>query len=77
MWLFYADRTGYIPCGSSGQWKIDVKADWAVRRKAELFLGKRSGRVYALPDWTPEMSWLGPTGFCEYVAKHGKVVAYR
>lgn len=78
MYLFYAMSNGYIPMGSDGQMKIpsSIRTAYGIRKLAESFLGKRAGRVYLMNTWTQEMCELGPTAFCEYIMRHGMLVAH-
>lgn len=76
MYLFYADRSGWIPMGNDGQLKVpsSVRSRRALLKLAESWLGNRAGRVYLMTSWTQAMSELGPRAFEEYIAKHGEVV---
>ena len=78
MYMFYADRTGWIPMGNDGQIKVpsSVKSERKLRELATSFLGKRAGRVYIMASWTQAMSELGPRAFEEYIARNGRVVAH-
>ena len=77
MYLFYADRFGWIPMGNDGQMTVpkNTRSRRAIAKLAESFIGKRAGRVYLMPKWTQEMSELKPSAFEEYIASHGEVVA--
>ena len=77
MYLFYAMPDGYIPMSSDGQITVpsSIKTAYGVHELAKSFLGKRVGRVYLMHTWTQEMCELGPTAFCEYIMRHGIVVA--
>ena len=79
MWMFYADRLGWIPMGNDGQFKVprSIKSDRGLRKLAENFIGKRTGRVYLMTSWTQEMSELGPRAFETYIATHGRVLISR
>lgn len=76
MYLFYADRLGWIPMGNDGQLVVpkSIKSRRALVKLATSFLGKRAGRMYLMTSWTQKMSELGPTAFCEYIARYGEVV---
>lgn len=76
MYLFYAERSGWIPMGSSGEISVPkcAQSRRAIEKLAISFLGKRAGRVYLMNEWTQAMSELGPWAFSDYIAKHGKVV---
>lgn len=78
MYMFYADRTGWIPMGNDGQLKVpsSVRSERKLRELAASFLGKRAGRVYLMVSWTQTMSELGPRAFEEYIARNGRVVAH-
>jgi len=76
MYLFYADRSGWIPMGNDGMMKVpsSVRSNKKLVELAVSWLGKRTGRIYLMTSWTQQMSELGPRAFEEYIAKHGKVV---
>ncbi len=76
MYMFYADRLGWIPMGNDGQLVVpkSIKSRRALVKLAISFLGKRVGRVYLMTSWTQAMSELGPRAFEEYIAKHGEVL---
>ena len=77
MWLFYAMTNGYIPAGNDGQMKVARNlSNKKLRAIAETFRAGRAGRVYLMRDWTQEMCELGPTAFCNYIARNGAVVAH-
>ncbi len=78
MYLFYADRTGWIPMGNDGQLIVpkSIRSRRALLKLAESWLGKRAGRVYLMHEWTQAMCELGPRAFEEYIARHGEVVAH-
>lgn len=78
MYLFYSDSLGWIPMGSSGEIAVPkcVRSRRAVLELAKNFLGNRAGRVYLMREWTQKMCELGPNAFCEYIARHGEVVAH-
>ena len=78
MYMFYADRTGWIPMGNDGQLKVpsSVRSERKLRELATSFLGKRAGRVYLMTSWTQAMCELGPRAFEEYIARNGRVVAH-
>lgn len=79
MYLFYADRLGYIPMGNDGQMSIlsHKVSDRKLNQLAEQLIGKRAGRVYLMNDWTQAMCELGPRAFEEYIARNGKVLISR
>ena len=79
MYLFYADRTGWIPMGNDGQLVVpkSIRSRRALLKLAESFLGNRTGRVYLMTSWTQQMCELGPRAFEEYITRHGKVVTYK
>lgn len=76
MYLFYADRTGWIPMGNDGQLIVpkSIKSRRALLKLAVNWLGKRAGRVYLMTSWTQQMCELGPRAFEEYIATHGEVL---
>ncbi len=76
MYMFYADRLGYIPMGNDGQLVVpkSIRSRHALQKLATNFLGKRAGRVYLMASWTQQMCELGPCAFEEYIAKHGEVL---
>jgi hypothetical protein len=76
MYLFYADRLGWIPMGNDGMMKVpsSVRSNKKLIELATSWMGKRTGRIYLMTSWTQQMSELGPRAFEEYIAKHGKVV---
>ena len=76
MYLFYADRLGWIPMGNDGQLVVpkSIKSRRALLKLAISFLGKRAGRVYLMTSWTQQMSELSPRAFEEYIATHGEVL---
>lgn len=76
MYMFYADRSGYIPMGNDGMMKVpsSIKSNKKLVELAASWLGKRTGRIYLMASWTQAMSELGPRAFEEYIAKHGRVV---
>lgn len=78
MYLFYAERDGWIPMGTSGQISLpnNVRSRRAITRLAESFLGNRAGRVYLMTNWTQAMCELGPWAFSDYIARNGEVVAH-
>ena len=77
MYLFYAERDGWIPMGNSGQLSVpkSIRSRRALLKLAESWLGKRAGRVYLMNSWTQQMCELGPWAFSAYIATHGEVVA--
>ena len=76
MYLFYADRSGWIPMGNDGMMKVpsSIRSNKKLVELAVSWLGKRTGRIYLMTNWTQAMSELGPRAFEEYIAKYGKVV---
>ena len=78
MYLFYAERDGWIPMGTSGQISLKGRtlSRRTIERLAKNFLGNRAGRVYLMKDWTQAMSELGPWAFSDYIASHGELVAH-
>lgn len=76
MYMFYADRLGWIPMGNDGQLVVpkSTRSRRALLKLATSFLGNRAGRVYLMTSWTQAMSELGPRAFEEYIAKHGEVL---
>ncbi len=79
MYMFYADRLGWIPMGNDGELVVpkSIRSRRAIMRLAESFIGKRAGRVYLMTSWTQAMSELGPRAFEEYIASHGEVLISR
>ena len=78
MYLFYADRLGWIPMGNDGQLVVpkSIRSRRALLKLAISFLDKRAGRVYLMTSWTQEMCELGPWSFAEYIQKHGERLVY-
>lgn len=76
MYLFYADRLGWIPMGNDGQLIVpkSIRSRRALLKLAESWLGKRAGRVYLMHEWTQKMCELGPRAFEQYIARHGEVL---
>lgn len=77
-WMFYADRSGYIPMGKDGQKEVPfrvVRDLGKLERLAAKWLGERHGRIYLMASWTSQMSELGPRAFEEYIMKYGVVIA--
>ena len=76
MYLFYADRLGYIPMGNDGQMLVpkSIRSRRALLKLAGSWLGKRAGRIYLMNSWTQKMSELGPRAFEEYIARCGEVL---
>ncbi len=76
MYLFYADRLGYIPMGNDGQMLVpkSIRSRRALLKLANSWLGKRAGRIYLMNSWTQKMSELGPRAFEEYIARYGEVL---
>lgn len=79
MYLFYADRSGWIPMGNDGQLVVpkSIRSRRALLKLAESWLGNRAGRVYLMTSWTQAMSELGPRAFEEYIMRHGEVLISR
>lgn len=77
-YLFYMERDGWIPMGSSGEIAVpkSVRSRRALLKLAESFLGNRAGRIYYMTSWTQQMSELGPWNFCYYIKNHGELVAH-
>ena len=77
MYLFYAERNGWIPMGNDGEIVMpkSIRSRRAIEKLAKNFLGNRAGRVYLMTNWTQAMSELGPWEFSFYIARHGEVVA--
>ena len=78
MYLFYAERNGWIPMGNDGQLVVpkSIRSRRALLELAKNWLGNRAGRIYLMTSWTQKMCELGPTAFCEYIAKYGELVAH-
>ena len=76
MYLFYAERDGWIPMGNSGQLIVpkSIRSRRALLQLAESWLGNRAGRVYLMTSWTQAMCELAPSAFCEYIANHGEIL---
>ena len=76
MYLFYADRTGYIPMGNDGQLVIpkSIRSRRGIMKLAKSWLGNRAGRVYLMTSWTQKMCELGPRAFSEYITRNGAVI---
>ena len=76
MYMFYADRTGWIPMGNDGMMKVpsSVRSSKKLLELAASWLGKCTGRIYLMTDWTQAMSELGPRAFEEYIARNAKVL---
>lgn len=76
MYLFYADRLGWIPMGNDGQLVVpkSIRSRRALRKLAESWLGNRAGRVYLMTSWIQAMCELGPRAFEEYIARNGELV---
>lgn len=77
MWMFYADKSGYIPMGNDGQMKVPSNARTMnkIRELAQSWRGKRPGAVYLARSWTNEMTNYGPTRFNEYIITHCERIA--
>lgn len=78
MYLFYAERDGWIPMGNSGQMVVpkSIRSRRALIKLAESWLGNRAGRIFLMTSWTQAMSELGPWAFSDYIASHGEIVAH-
>ena len=76
MYLFYADRLGWIPMGNDGQLVVPktIRSRRALMKLASSFIGKRAGRVYLMTSWTQKMCELGPRAFEEYIARCGELL---
>lgn len=76
MYLFYADRLGWIPMGNDGQLVVpkSIRSRRALYKLAESWLGNRAGRIYLMTSWTQAMCELGPRAFEEYIARNGELV---
>lgn len=77
MYLFYADRLGWIPMGNDGQLAVpkSIRSRRALIKLATSWLGNRAGRIYLMTSWTQKMSELGPRAFEDYIARYGEVIA--
>jgi len=78
MYLFYAERNGWIPAGSDGQLKLprNNMSRRAIEDVARKFIGNRAGVIYLMHEWTQQMSELGPWAFSWYIARNGEKVVY-
>lgn len=78
MYMFYADRTGYIPMGNDGQMKVpsNIRSRRALEKLATSWLGNRAGRVYLMKSWTQAMCELGPHAFEEYISRNAEIIAH-
>lgn len=76
MYMFYADRLGWIPMGNDGMIKVPskIRSDKKLMELAVNFLGKRTGRIYLMSCWPQQMSELAPYAFERYIEKHAKVL---
>lgn len=76
MYMFYAERNGWIPMGNDGQMMVpkNVKSEKALLKLATSWLGNRTGRVYLMASWTQAMCELGPRAFEEYIMRNGRVL---
>ena len=76
MYLFYADRLGWIPMGNDGQLVVPktIRSRRALMKLASSFIGKRAGRVYLMTSWTQKMCELGPRAFEEYIVHCGELL---
>ena len=52
-----------------------IKSMKGLQKQAELFLGKRYGRVYLMTEWTQEMCEMAPDRFTCYIMRNGKLLA--
>lgn len=79
MYLFYADRSGWIPMGNDGQLVVpkNICSRRALEKLAASWLGNRAGRVYLMTSWTQPMSELGPRAFEEYIARTAEILISR
>ena len=79
MYLFYADRSGWIPMGNDGEIKVpsSIRSRKGLLKLAESWIGKRTGRIYLMTSWTQQMSELGPRAFEEYIMRNGEVLISR
>lgn len=79
MYLFYADRSGWIPMGNDGQLVVpkNIRSRRALEKLAASWLGNRAGRVYLMTNWTQPMSELGPRAFEEYIARTAEILISR
>ncbi len=79
MYLFYADRSGWIPMGNDGQLVVpkNIRSRRALEKLAMNWLGNRAGRVYLMTSWTQPMSELGPRAFEEYIARTAEILISR
>lgn len=78
MYLFYAERDGWIPMENSGQMIVPkcIRSRRALLNLATSWLGNRAGRVYLMTSWTQAMSELGPWAFSDYVTSKGELLVY-
>lgn len=76
MYMFYADRSGWIPMGNDGQLIVPktIHSRNGLVKLAKHWMGNRTGRVYLMTEWTQEMSELGPRAFEEYIMRNGEVL---
>lgn len=79
MYLFYADRSGWIPMGNDGQLVVpkNIRSRRTLEKLAASWLGNRAGRVYLMTSWTQPMSELGPRAFEEYIARTAEILISR
>lgn len=79
MYLFYADRSGWIPMGNDGQLVVpkNIRSRRALEKLAASWLGNRAGRVYLMTSWTQQMSELGPRAFEEYISRTAEILISR
>lgn len=76
MYLFYANRLGWIPMGNDGEFVVpkSTRSRRAIMKLAQGLIGNRAGRVYLMTSWTQAMCELGPRAFEEYIARNGEVL---
>lgn len=79
MYMFYAERNGWIPMGNDGQLVVpkSIKSRRGLLKLAESWLGKRTGRIYLMASWTQQISELGPRAFEDYIARNAEVLISR
>ena len=74
MYLFYADRSGWIPMGNDGMMKVQAGTVRNLNKLNKLvnsFKAGRAGHIYMMATWTQQMSELSSFAFEEYIAKNG------
>lgn len=79
MYMFFAYPNDVIPCGNDGMMRVptSVRSWKQLEQLAESWLGNRVGRVWLIETFTQEMSEMSPRQFENYVARNGRMVAYR